>query len=415
MPMRNSIPVLEPHNPGIPKGVYLPFVPGITAQIISNHGEAFPNYDPRESEPLIPDDEDSEYSRLHTVTKYIAVTNDSSFSIHLKVDRPYPKTMECAHLQFEILVDGEFVWNAWCARADYKRNGKFMWEETIDGMKVGKGHKCEISKFRFTAIKTNDDRPTPTAFQRIKDSMNKIGKIEINVYRTKYGKPGGDVMNNKLAFRNKSNINVPERALKGAEAKSHGTALGAGQKTSRGKVFSNAQKHDERPMIIFRFLYRSEEALKSMHIIEHTPTPSRSSSPEIEDQSGNNLTAAQANLAKQMADLETQKQQIAEQMANLQRLTTNSAGGGHSGSRKRIKRENDDEPESSQAANKRRRTEMSRGRVTVDLTGDSEDEEVNPANMDSRDEERKAIKLDDDDEEDSLFVADNRKGTCLLI
>lgn len=54
--------------------------------------------------------------------------------------------------------------------------------------------------------------------------MNKIGKIEINVYKTKYGKPGGDVMNNKLAFRNKSNINVPERALKGAEAKSHGTA-----------------------------------------------------------------------------------------------------------------------------------------------------------------------------------------------
>ncbi|KAF7961075.1 hypothetical protein EAE96_000742 [Botrytis aclada] len=411
MPIRNSIPVPEPRNPRIPKGVYLPFVPGITAQIISNHGEAFPNYDPRESEPLIPDDEDSEYFRLHTVTKYIAVTNDSSFSIRLKVDRPYPKTMEYAHLQFEILVDGEFVWNAWCARADYKRNGKFMWEETIDGMKVGKGHKCEISKFRFSAIKTNDDRPSPTAFQRIKDSMNKIGKIEINVYKTKYGKPGGDVMNNKQAFQNKSNINVPERALKGAEAKSHGTALGAGQKTSRGKVFSNAQKHDERPMIVFRFLYRSEEALKSMHIIEYTPTPSRSSSPEIEDHSGNNPTAAQADLARQMADLERLKQQIAEQMASLQRSTTDSAGGGgHSSPRKRIKRENDDEPESSQTASKRRRTEKSRGRVTVDLTGDREVEEVEPVKIGSSDEERRAIKLDDDEEEDSLFVEDNRKG-----
>ncbi|KAF7902452.1 hypothetical protein EAF00_002355 [Botryotinia globosa] len=410
MPMRNNIPVPEPHNPRSPQGVYLPFVPGITAQIISNHGEAFPNYDSRESEPRITDEEDSEYFRLHTVTKYIAVTSDSSFSIHLKVDRPYPKTMEYAHLQFEILVDGEFVWNSWCARADYKRNGKFMWEETIDGMKVGKGHKCEISKFRFSAIKTNDDRPNPTAFQRIKDSMNKIGKIEINVYKTKYGKPGGDVMNNKLAFRNKSNINVPEIALKGAEAKSHGTALGAGQKTSRGKVFSNAQKHDERPMIVFRFLYRSEEALKSMQIIEHTPTPSRSSSPEIEDHAGNNLTAAQANLAKQMADLETQKQQIAEQMASLQRLTTNSAGGGHTSARKRVKREYDDEPESSLAANKRRRTKMGRERVIVDLTGDSDDEEVKAAKMDSKDKERKAIKLDDDEEEDSVFVTDNRKG-----
>ncbi|TGO38722.1 hypothetical protein BHYA_0068g00020 [Botrytis hyacinthi] len=118
MPMRKNIPVLEPHNPRIPQEVYLPFVPGITAQIISNHGEAFPNYDPRECEPLIADEEDSEYFRLHTVTQYIAVTNDSSFSIHLEVDRPYPNTMEYAHLQFEILVDGEFVWNAWCARAD---------------------------------------------------------------------------------------------------------------------------------------------------------------------------------------------------------------------------------------------------------------------------------------------------------
>lgn len=54
--------------------------------------------------------------------------------------------------------------------------------------------------------------------------MSKIGKIEIRVYKTKYGKVGGDVMNNKKAFRNKHNINVPERALKGAEAKSHGTA-----------------------------------------------------------------------------------------------------------------------------------------------------------------------------------------------
>lgn len=147
-----------------------------------------------------------------------------------------------------------------------------------------------------------------------------------------------------------------------------------------------------------------------MHIVEHTPTPSRSSSPEIEDHVGSNLKAAQANLAKQMADLETQKQQIAEQMASLQRLTTNSAGGGHTSTRKRVKRENDDEPESSQAANKRRRTKMSRERVTVDLTGDSEDEEVKPAKMKSMEEERKAVKLDDDDEEDSLFVTDNRKG-----
>ncbi|KAJ8066658.1 hypothetical protein OCU04_005704 [Sclerotinia nivalis] len=410
MPRRNNVPEPEPTppNPKPPKGVHHPWVPGITAQIISKSGEAFPNHDARENEPITAGDEDPEYYSLHTITKYIAVTNDASFSIHLKVDRPYPKTMDCSHLQFEILVDGEFVWNEWCSRPDYQRYGKGVWEATINGMKVGKGWSCEVSGFRFSAIKTNDERVNSTAFQRFKDSMSKIGKIEIKVYKTKYGKLGGDFMNNKKAFRNKHNIDVPERALKGAEAKSHGTALGAARKASRGTVFSNAQKHDERPMIVFVFLYRSEDALKAMHIIERTPTPSRSSSPEIVDHGSSDSTATHANLARQMAEIEQRRRELAEQMASLQRSSTNSAGGdGQSSSRKRIKREDDDEPGSRQRFVKRRRAEKSKGKITVDLTADSEDEEAKSPRVSSDDEGPKFDELDDDDDDD-LFVRDNR-------
>lgn len=54
--------------------------------------------------------------------------------------------------------------------------------------------------------------------------MEKIGNIEIKVYRTMNGKKGGDVKNSKKGFLNKNSVEVPEKALKGAEAKSHGTA-----------------------------------------------------------------------------------------------------------------------------------------------------------------------------------------------
>lgn len=54
--------------------------------------------------------------------------------------------------------------------------------------------------------------------------MDKIGKIEIKVFRTMYGKKGGDVANSKKGFLDKKTRVVPEKALKGADAKSHGTA-----------------------------------------------------------------------------------------------------------------------------------------------------------------------------------------------
>ncbi|APA09889.1 predicted protein [Sclerotinia sclerotiorum 1980 UF-70] len=410
MPRRKNIPRPEtpPPNHKPPKGIHHSWVPGITAQIISQSGEAFPNHDVRENEPIIAGDENAEYYRLHTITKYIAVTNNASFSIHLKVDRPYPRKMDCSRLQFEILVDGEFVWNEWCSRPDYQRHGKGVWEAVVDGMKVGKGRSCEVSGFRFSAIKTNDDeRPNSTVLQRIKASMSKIGKIEIRVYKTKYGKVGGDVMNNKKAFRNKHNINVPERALKGAEAKSHGTALGEARKTSRGTVLSNVQKHDERPMVIFVFLYRSEEALKAMRIIERTPSPSRSGSPEIIDHGSNGSTATHASLARQMAEIEQMRRELAEKMASLQRSSTNSVGGGgQSRSRKRIKREDDDETGGSRGLAKRRRAEKGKGKITVDLTSDSEDERAKSPRVSSDDEGPRSNELMED-EDDDLFVRDN--------
>ncbi|KAF7953831.1 uncharacterized protein EAE97_001230 [Botrytis byssoidea] len=377
-------------DPSLPKGVHAPPVPGITAQIISQDKKAFPSYPSPDKEPIVEGDELSEYFSVRTVTTYIAVTNNTPFSIHLRVDRPYPVKMDCSKLQFEIFVDGKFVWDAWCHKPRYQDNGN-VWEEIIGGLKLGKGRSCEIKDFKFMGLKTNEESMSYTALQRVKESMAKIGKIEIKVYRTMYGKKGGDVKNSKKGFLTKNNREVPEKALKG-EAKSHGTALDEGRKTIRGDVWREANKHGELPIIIFRFLYRSEglyypvtqeesianlnaldtEALKSLHIIEHTPGSSRSSSPESEHEASSGLSAAQA---KQVEDL-------------LKSFRKSAGGGGGSSSRKEIKTEDklgnrkrikrEEEPESSEMAARRRRAEKGKGRaVTIDLTADNsgDDEE----------------------------------------
>ncbi|KAA8575659.1 hypothetical protein EYC84_004777 [Monilinia fructicola] len=386
-------------DPDLPKGVHVAPVPGITVQIISQDKKAFPNHVSPDKEPTTEDGELSGYFSSRTITTYIAVTNDTPFSIHLRVDRPYPVKMDCSKLQFEISIDGKFVWDAWCHRPRYHGNGS-VWEEIISGMKLGKGRGCEIKDFKFMGLKTNDACPSYTTFERIRKSMEKIGNIEIKVYRTMNGKKGGDVKNSKKGFLNKNSVEVPEKALKGAEAKSHGTALDAGRRTTRGDVWRDATHHGEHPIAIFRFLYRSEEALKSLHIIDRTPKPSRPSSPDSDCHSDGGLTAAQA---KQVEDL-------------MKAFRKKVGAGGKSSSRKRIKRE-DDEPESSQRVQKRRRVEKVKGKAVVDLTGgDSEDEQNGEGRVDEveqtsnlvmSDKRSNFVKLDDDDERENLFVLDN--------
>ncbi|QSZ29597.1 hypothetical protein DSL72_004113 [Monilinia vaccinii-corymbosi] len=363
-------------DPDLPKGVYVSPVPGITAQIISQDKKAFPNYPSPDKESIAEDEALSEYFNSRTITTYIAVTNDTPFSIHLRVDRPYPMKMDCSKLQFEIFIDGKFVWNAWCYRPRYEENGN-VWEDIIGGMKLGKGGSCEIKDFKFMRLKTNDECPSYTACQRIRESMEKIGNIEIKVFRTAHGKKGGDVKNSKKGFLNKDNIEVPEKALKGAEAKSHGTARDEKQaegmfgETPRNMVNIQSSSFALCTALKVCILQANgvelvtdqntlhAEALKSLHVINRTPTPSRSSSPDSDHHGGGNLTASQA---KQIEDL-------------LKSFREGAGGGGGSSSRKRIKREND-EAESSQRPEKRRRAGGKA--VTIDLTGDSsEDEERN--------------------------------------
>lgn len=141
-------------DPDLPKGVHVQPMPGITAQILTQDKAAFPNYPSPDPETSTEEGDLAGYYIARTITTYIAVTNNTPFSIHLRVDRPYPKKMDCSKLQFQIFVDGKFVWDSWCHRPRYDANGN-VWEEIIGGMKLGKGRSCEVNDFKFMGLKTS--------------------------------------------------------------------------------------------------------------------------------------------------------------------------------------------------------------------------------------------------------------------
>ncbi|PQE08560.1 hypothetical protein CJF30_00005411 [Rutstroemia sp. NJR-2017a BBW] len=195
-----------------------PAAPGLSIEILSPTTQLpFPTHSSPDPSP----------SR-NTLTTYIQIpsTPDTStpFSIHFKIGRPFPKQLTYSKLQFSIFIDGIWVWDAWCARPRYKENG-YKWEEEVRGVKTGKGMGCTESGFRFVGIETNTDNQSYTTIQRISESLSKVGTIEIKVYRTRYGRKGGDIKNSRDGFLDEDGIEVPEKALKGPEAKSHGTAM----------------------------------------------------------------------------------------------------------------------------------------------------------------------------------------------
>ncbi|PVH81478.1 hypothetical protein DL98DRAFT_369823, partial [Cadophora sp. DSE1049] len=65
---------------------------------------------------------------------------------------------------------------------------------------------------------------------------------------------------------------VHEKALKG-QAKTHTTSLGPGLLVRKSHVSAVHLDGEDYPQAIFKFKYRSRDALKSLLIIERTPSP----------------------------------------------------------------------------------------------------------------------------------------------
>ncbi|PQE10069.1 hypothetical protein CJF31_00003986 [Rutstroemia sp. NJR-2017a BVV2] len=359
-PSRSPSP---PADLDLPPTLQHPSAPGLSIQILSPITHLpFPTHPSPDPSPT-----------PNILTTYIQIppSPDTStpFSIHFRIGRPFPKQLSYSKLQFSIFIDGIWVWDAWCARPRYRANG-YKWEEEVRGVKTGKGKGCTESGFKFVGIETNTDTPSYTTIQRISESLSKVGTIEIKVYRTRYGRKGGDIENSRDGFLDEDGIEVPEKAVKGPEAKSHGTALDEEVRTTRGEVWTDVPKYDpeDHPYVVFRFLYRSEESLKALHIIPRTPSPSSSPS-----------RSPSPSRPPSLDDLSAEQR---DQVAALLLSFGKSQNGGckrESSSRRarRIKREHVEEEQggidAESVPRKKLRVLEENGKETVDLTAEDSD------------------------------------------
>ncbi|RDL33034.1 uncharacterized protein BP5553_08473 [Venustampulla echinocandica] len=350
-----------------------PYLQGITAQILIN-GVPTEEYD--DPDPIAPKHADpavARYISKHTISKYIVSETNQVFSIKLLVAKPYSNIMD-SKCGFHIVIDGVPAWTSTCARPRVKENGG-TWEDEVMGVKVGKGRNCVVRNFRFAEITTNGNTPEIAKVKRMAQQLQKIGVIEIKVYRENYGILGGATPGDSSKFLNNKETDVPEKALKGGDAKTHGTVLGKAQKTMRGTVWTTQKKDgDDHPLVVFRFMYRSLDALKQLQVIPRTPSPSPSVSSSFSESELSSRQSSPAPEEEPGALTAEQNPQMEELMARFkaenQGRRSVSAEQGKVGSKKRnmkrIKKEHleDREPR------KRRRASEKAKHEQVDFTAE---------------------------------------------
>ncbi|KUJ24185.1 uncharacterized protein LY89DRAFT_713091 [Mollisia scopiformis] len=384
-----------------------PLVPGLSASILINGVPApeLTDPEPQIPSPTHPNPKVSAYQQAHTVTSYIKCTANTRFSILLTVEEPIRtefagiRRMKWAKLGFEITIDGNKVPTEKCTRPWFNKNPqKETWKCIVKGVKVGKGKSCFIREFEFLKVETSEfflpekkdeignrsvdsERIEKAEIERMRQCMQDIGIIEIKAYAENYGKKGGDMEDTTEDFLDEDQEEIHEKALKG-EAKDHGTGLRRARKVARGE-FWRTEKIDgeDYPLAIFKFIYRSEEALKQMLIIPRTPSPSPSpesdeEGEEQEDEEVDELTPAQKRVIQSLRK-EMLKGNRTRNVASSSRSTPGRGTLGGNRVSKVKKEQTSDKlnpPRKSQQST-RRRKERGGKAVVIDLVTDSENED----------------------------------------
>ncbi|KAI1296315.1 hypothetical protein F5Y03DRAFT_398843 [Xylaria venustula] len=222
-------------------------------------------------------DDDDDASPCPSTTKYIECVDDAEFDISIAVDSDYHWGYRDHILVAKTYIDGESV------RGDVinSKHTKFGLPE----VRIVKGKEVQhygsgiwsIRRCKFAAVKTIDDARKERVQSDLKIAKD-LGTIEVRFTRAL------DAGISVTSYGGATNIKgdafeLAEKSLKG-KAVSHGASYGICEAIPTPKwVCTRELEEDNGPIVIFKFIYRSREALKRELIIPRSPPRS----PTLED------------------------------------------------------------------------------------------------------------------------------------
>ncbi|CAJ2505901.1 Uu.00g000310.m01.CDS01 [Anthostomella pinea] len=251
-------------------------VPGVEVTVQIN-GQNVTEYPPNQEELEAMADADRP-----TACSYIECHDDTEFAIRIAASSDYNWGFRDHRLRLNTYIDGKYV------------HGKLFRQHSSQRSAAVKGRElyCQRSKqwllhkFEFSAVSTVDD----SSKERVKDDMKiakHLGVIEVEVSRVIH--LGRRARGSQHSFTRKDKIEVTEKALKG-KAISHGMSTSVGEIVENPTLKSSQVDdipEDDGPIGVFRFHYRSRDALKREMIIPRSlsPSPDPPSLPSIETMS----------------------------------------------------------------------------------------------------------------------------------
>ncbi|KAE9368742.1 hypothetical protein N431DRAFT_494137 [Stipitochalara longipes BDJ] len=318
-------------------------------------GQPLKEYDDDEEEE-VQETPVAEYQAARTVRKYVESVSDKEFEVKIVLGTSFVMDYDC--IMAPITIDGKRMIETVIVKArqgHIVRGSRFLSQvtRTVRGVTrpaPGANEQEFLRKFRFEKIGTTMDDVKLADVKQDMERIEEIGEIIVKIFRGGPAEATEETNTNILNLRS-MNGPVHEKALKG-DAKSHNAALGPATQLVP-KSYVNSKKLDgiDYPIAIFKFKYRSRDALKSLLIIERSPSPEAEEEPVPEQPA---LSLDNLN--------PTQKARLEQFLREL----VNGGDSRRNTPNRTIKRERD-ENEGSEASRKKRRSGPP---VTIDLTDD---------------------------------------------
>ncbi|XDG01518.1 hypothetical protein ABKA04_001133 [Annulohypoxylon sp. FPYF3050] len=208
-----------------------------------------------------------------TSSKYIECVDGANFSVKYFITNDYRWDYESNALDLDLTVDGTRIRGVILNKDRGATECETKNKESYDQEK----QQWQGQKLKFSAVTTVDD----VSKDRIKNDMKiakNLGTIVVKVYRC-FNQGVCIPKHDRHKVAQAAGYELSEKTLKG-KAISHGTSFSAPE-TIHAPRFVNAKHLDKGPIAVFRFHYRSRDALKREMIIPRSPSPSADPRPDI--------------------------------------------------------------------------------------------------------------------------------------